>query len=343
MKISLALGPGGRTYMPPIALIQQAEALGYDTVWTAETYGADALTPLAFIAAHTKKIKLGTSIAHIDSRTPANLAMCAQTIDSMAGGGRMVLGLGLSGPQIVEGWLGRPWGKPNHRLRDTVAILRKIWNREYVEHHGKEIELPYRGPGSVGLGKPLKNIMHPAAPIPIFIGSGTPMNVRLAGEIADGLLGLHLIPRMVKPTIKLLEEGLAKRTDGKTLKDFEVKGTVGLRITDDVQAALNAEKKHIALYAGGMGAKDMNFHKDSMIARGYGEAAARVQELFLAGRPEEAQAAVPDEYVDEEYLVGPPARITERYKTWRDSGLTSISLRQGPPEAVELLAKIALA
>jgi F420-dependent oxidoreductase-like protein len=341
MKLSLGMGAGGNGFVPPMERILLAERLGYDAVWSAETYGADALTPLAYIAALTKRIKLGTSIAQIDARTPANLAMCAQTIDTMAGGGRVMLGIGTSGPQIVEGWLGRPWGKPNYRLRDTVAILRKIWGREYVEHHGREIELPYHGAGSVGLGKPLKNIMHPPAPIPIFIGAETPLNIRMAGEVADGLIIMHATPATVKNAVALVEEGLARRSDGKTLKDYEFKGNVGVRITDDVAAGLLAEKRHIALYAGGMGAESMNFHKDSMVRRGYGEAADRIQELFLAGRKDEAAAAVPDEYVDEEYLVGPPARIAERYRAWRDSGLTTLALRMGPPEVIELMAKIA--
>ncbi|MBV9996616.1 MAG: LLM class F420-dependent oxidoreductase [Caulobacteraceae bacterium] len=340
MKLSLSLGPRGRDVTPPMELILLAERLGYDAVWTAETYGADAMTPLAYIAALTKKIKLGTSIAQIDARTPANLAMCAQTIDALAGGGRMRVGIGTSGPQIVEGWLGRPWGRTNYRLRDTVAILRKIWRREYVEHHGKEIELPYRGPGSIGLGKPLKNIMHPG-PIPIYIGADTPLNVRMTGEVADGLMAMHLTPSTMKQTMATLQEGIAKRTDGMTLEKFYIRGGVGVRITDDVKAALAAEKAHIALYAGGMGARSINFHKEAMVKRGFGEAADRIQELFLAGRKEEAAAAVPDEYVDEEYLVGPQARIAERYKAWRDSGLSELAIRMAPPEVIELMAKIA--
>jgi len=341
MKLCLSMGPGGATYKIPMEKILRAEALGYDSVWTAETYGPDALTPLAYIAALTKKIKLGTGIAHIDSRTPANLAMMSMTIDMLAGGGRMILGIGVSGPQIVEGWLGRPWGRPNYRLRDTVAICRKVWRREYVEHHGKEIELPYRGPGSVGLGKPLKTFMHPLAPIPIYIGADTPLNIRMAGEVADGLLPMHLTPGRTKEVIGLLKEGFARRTDGMKWEDFAVKGGVGVRITDDVKGGLAAEKQHIALYAGGMGAKSINFHKEAMVKRGYGEAAERIQELFLAGRREEAEAAVPDEYVDEEYLIGPVERIKERWPAWRDSGMTHIGVRPGPMEVIELMAKLA--
>jgi F420-dependent oxidoreductase-like protein len=341
MKLSLAIGMVRADGTLPMDAVFQAEQLGYDAVFTSETYGSDAMTPLAYLAAATQRIKLGTSIAQVDARTPANLAMCAQTIDALAGGGRMIVGIGMSGPQIVEGWLGRPWGRPNYRLRDTVAILRKVWRREYVEHHGREIELPYQGPGSSGLGKPLKNIMHPRADIPIFIGADTPLNVRMTAEVADGLMGLHLVPAMLKDTIALVQEGLAKRNDGKTLSDFEIQGRVGVHLRDDVKTALQEPKANIALYAGGMGAEAVNFHKESMIKRGYGEAAARIQELFLEGRREEAAAAVPDEYVDEEYLIGPRGRIVERYKAWRDCGFTSLMVRLGPPETIDLMADLA--
>ncbi len=338
MRLSLAIGPWDGAQPLPIELIQKAEALDFHSVWTAEIYGADCMTPLAFIAAHTKKIKLGTSIAQLDARTPANLAMCAQTIDALAGGGRMILGLGASGPQIVEGWYGRPWGKPTRRYRDTVAILRKIFRREYVAHEGYELSLPYHGEGSSGLGKPLKNIMHPDPNLPIMIGADTPLNVRLTGEIADGWLGFHLTPGMMPHYKAQLAEGMAKRTDGMTMDKFDIKAVVGVKLADDVKAALQEPKPYIALYAGGMGAQSMNFHKEAMIKRGYGEAAARVQELFMAGRRDEATAAVPDEYVDEEWLIGPQARIKERFKPWRDSGITILNLRQTTPEIMEMMA-----
>jgi len=343
MKLGLALGPGQPEFSLPIDLIQRAETLGFDSVWTAETYGADAMTQLAYIAAHTRRIRLGTSIAQLDARTPANLAMCAQTIDRLAGQGRMMLGLGVSGPQIVEGWYGRPWGKPNTRMRDTVAILRKVWRREHVSHDGKEIALPYTGPGSIGLGKPLRTAFHGNPDIPIYLGTQTPLNVRMTGEIADGWLGFHLVPATVKRYQALLEEGLARRSDGRTLKEFEIAGTVGVIPGDDVKAALQTPKPHIALYAGGMGAKDMNFHKQAMIERGYADAAERIQELFLAGRRAEAAEAVPDEYVDEEWLVGPPARLRERFRPWRDSGITTLKIRPARGDVLEIMAALAAA
>ena len=341
MKLGLSIGYAGAKLELPIKRILRAEELGFDSVWSAETYSSDAITPLAYIAALTKKIKLGTGIAQLAARTPANLAMCAQTIDAMAGGNRMIVGLGVSGPQIVEGWYGQPWGKPNTRIRDYVAIMKKILKREGpVSHEGKEISLPYTGPGSSGLGKPLKSIMHGNPNIPILLGTATPANIRMTGEIADGWLSMHLAPDSMKKFRPLLEEGLAKRTDGKTLKDFEIRASLSVEITADVRKALDAVKPMIALYAGGMGAKDKNFHKDAMVQRGFADAAERIQELYLAGRKVEAAAAVPDEYVDDEALIGPPERIKERWKLWLDSGVTTVSFTNGSDEVVELMGKI---
>jgi F420-dependent oxidoreductase-like protein len=342
MKLSLSLGPGEADFSLPVPLIQEAERLGYHAVFVSETYGPDALTPLAYIAAHTSRIRLGTCIAQLDARTPANLAMCAQTIDRLAGGGRMILGMGVSGPQIVEGWYGRPWGKPNTRMRDYVAIIRQIFRREApVAHDGKAVALTYDGEGSIGLGKPLRSFLRGNPDLPIWLGTTTPLNVRMAGEIADGWLGFHLVPRTVKKYSAMLAEGLARRPDGRTLDQLDIHATVGVRLADDVKAMLQQPKPHIALYAGGMGAAEKNFHKDQMIERGYGEAAERIQELYLAGRKEEAAAAVPDDYVDEEWLVGPQARIAERFKAWRDSGITVLSIRKNSPEILAMMAKIA--
>ncbi|MBV9996403.1 MAG: LLM class F420-dependent oxidoreductase [Caulobacteraceae bacterium] len=344
MKLGIGIGYGEPHYQVPIERIQRAEALGYHSVWTAETYGADALSPLAFIAAHTKRIKLGTGVVQLDARTPANLAMTAQTIDAMAGGGRVMIGIGVSGPQIVEGWYGRPWGKPNPKLRDTVAIVKKILQRQGpVSHEGKAFSLPYRGEGAIGLGKPLKSILYGDPNLPILLGTTTELNVRMTAEVADGWLCGHVVPSMMKQYfLPILEQGLAKRTDGKTLKDFDIVCGVGVNMTDDVKAALQAPKQHIALFVGGMGAKEMNFHTEGMIRRGYKDAALRIQELFLAGRKQEAVEAVPDEYVDEEWLIGPPARLKERYAAWRDAGFTELTVRRSSPEAMEAMAKIAL-
>ena len=327
-----------------IDIIRRAEALGFDSVWTAEIYGVDAITPLAYIGALTSKIRLGTNIAQLAARTPANFAMCAQTVEAMAGEGRMILGLAVSGPQIVEGWYGQPWGKPNHRLRDAVAIIKKIFRREApVTHEGFEISLPYAGPGSSGLGKPLKSILHGNPDLPLYLGAGRPMNIRLAGEIADGwLTGYNKwVPGREGHYLSLIKEGLARRKDGRTLKDFPILAAATVHINPDVQAALDALKPHYALYIGGMGAREKNFHKDNMVDRGFGDAANRIQELFLAGRKKEAEQAVPDEFVDQGALVGPPERIKERYKVWADTGLTQLLLTNVNEEVVDILGKAA--
>ncbi len=343
MKLAIGLGMDPRTGQIDIARILRAEALGYDSVWTAETWGTDALSPLAYVAALTKKIRLGTGIAHVDGRTPAMTAMIAQTIDALAGGGRVMLGIGTSGPQVVEGWHGRPWGKPNYRLRDNVAIMKKIWSGQVVTHEGKEIQLPYRGPGSVGLGKPLKNAFRPLAPIPVLIGAETALNTRMTGEVADGLVTMHTVPRLMAAVRALLAEGVARRTDGKRLEDLEVLGSVTISISSDVKATMAKAKRGIALYAGGFGAKEMNFHKDAFVRRGFQAEADRIHELFLAGHREEAAAAVPDEYVDEEMLIGSPERIKERFAAWRDCGFTTLRIQASRPEAYELAAELATA
>jgi F420-dependent oxidoreductase-like protein len=338
MKLGISVGYSGANMELPIKQVLRAEELGFDSVWASETYGSDAITPLAYMAALTQKIKLGTGIAQLAARTPANLAMCAQTIDALAGGNRMIVGLGVSGPQIVEGWYGQPWGKPGARLRDYVAIMKKIWKREGpVAYEGTEISLPYTGPGATGLGKPLKSILRGNPDIPVFIGASTNPNIRLSAEIADGWLTMHLAPNSVKDYLPIIEQGLAKRTDGKILRDFVLRGTLGVYVNSDVKQALAAMKPAVALYTGGMGAKDKNFHKDSMIKRGFADAAERIQELYLAGRKEEAAAAVPDEYIDDENLIGPPERIKERWKPWIDSGLNMMTFLQPNAETLEIL------
>ncbi len=340
-KLGLEIAYSGQHMSLDMDKIKKAERLGFDTVWSAEAYGSDAFTPLAYIAGQTQRIRLGTGIAQLAARTPANCAMIAQTLDDLAGRGRVIVGLGVSGPQIVEGWYGQPWGKPMDRIRDYVAIMKKIWKREGpVSHDGPEIQLPYRGPGSSGLGKPLKSILHGNPDIPVMLGSATPAGLRLCGEIADGLLSMHLTPASLPKYIAQLEQGLAKRTDGKTLDDLEIVANLRVYITDDVKAALDTARPTIALYVGGMGAKSKNFHKEKMIERGYPEAAERIQELFLAGHKAEAEAAVPDEFLDDMSLVGPRERIAERFKAWRDSRFTQLRIVNVDDESMEYIAKV---
>jgi F420-dependent oxidoreductase-like protein len=342
MKLGLSIGYSRAHLDIPVKLVQRAEELGYDSVWTAEAYGSDAVTPLAFLAAHTKRIKLGTGIMQLAARTPANAAMSAATVDAMAGGGRFIAGLGVSGPQIVEGWYGQPWGKPYWRMRDYVAIMRKIFRREGpVSHDGREIALPYTGPGAMGIGKPLKSILHMNPDIPIYLATGNESTVKLTAEIADGWLPMGFIPGAMDEYRPWLEEGFRRAGNGKTFKDFAITASVHVEVENDVKAALAKLKPEVALYVGGMGHKTKNFHNDIMVRRGFGDAAKRIQELYLEHRKDEAIAAVPDEWVDMKSLVGPPARIRERYRAWEDCGADTLSVRSRQPEAIEVMATAA--
>jgi F420-dependent oxidoreductase-like protein len=342
MKLGLSIGYSGAHLDIPVKLVQRAEELGYDSVWTAEAYGSDAVTPLAFLAAHTSRIKLGTGIMQLAARTPANAAMCAATVDAMAGGDRFIAGLGVSGPQIVEGWYGQPWGKPYWRMRDYVTIMRKIFAREApVTHDGREIPLPYTGPGSVGLGKPLKSILHTNPRIPIYLATGSESTVKLTAEIADGWLPMGFMPDSMKEYRPWLEEGFRRAGDGKGFDSFTIHASVHVEVDDDVKGALARLKPEVALYVGGMGHRTKNFHNDIMVRRGFGDAAKRIQELYLAGDKAEAIAAVPDEWVDWKSLVGPPARIRQRYRAWEESGADSLSVRSRQPAAIEVMAEAA--
>lgn len=342
MKLGISVGYSGAQMSLPIDKILLAERLGYDSVWTAEAYGSDAITPLAYIAALTSKIRLGTGIIQVAARTPAATAMEVQTVDALAGGGRVIAGLGVSGPQIVEGWYGQPWGQPYYKLRDYMQIMKKIFAREEpVTHEGREYQLPFHGERALGIGKPLKSILHTNPDLPIWLGSGSESNVRLAAQYGDGILPLGFIPRRMPEYMAWIEEGFERAGGGKSMKDFEIQAGVSVTVTDDIAAALRRQKAGVALYVGGMGHRDMNFHKNQMIQRGYGEAAERIQELYLAGRKAEALEEVPDEYLDEGSLVGPVARIKERWPQWRDSGVTGLTINSDQPETLELMAEIA--
>lgn len=340
MKLGINIGYSGAEIHVPIDLIRRVEALGYDSIWTAEAYGSDAVTPLAYIAALTTRIKLGTAIMQIPARTPAMCAMTMSTLDALSGG-RVLVGLGLSGPQVVEGWHGVPYGKPAARTREYVEILRKIWARqEPVSYEGQEYHLPYTGPGATGLGKPLKSILH-GRQLPVYLATMGPVNIRNTAELADGWLPIWFSPARMPLFRPHLEEGFRRAGNGKSWKDFDIAAGCTVAIGNDVKALLAMQKPLLALYMGGMGAREKNFHNEMAIRYGYGDAAARIQELYLAGRKAEAAEAVPDELCDEMSLVGPVQRIRERYRAWEDAGVTTLLVQARQPEALELMAEIA--
>jgi len=343
MKLGLMLAfSSGSELNIPVRAVQLAERLGYDSVWTAETWGTDAITPLAYLAGKTERIRLGTSVIQVAARTPASTAMSMATVDAMAGGGRAIIGIGLSGPQVVEGWYGRPWGRPYWQLRDYAEIIRKILRREGpVVHEGREISLPYSGEGAMGIGKPLKSILHMNPDIPIWLGTGTDTNVRLTAEIADGWIPMNFVPGTLESYRAVIEEGFRRAGGGKSWKDFEIQGSVSVTITEDLKGAFAASKPFVALYVGGMGHPKMNFHKKRMTREGWGEAAERIQELFLAGKREEAIEAVPDEYVDEGGLYGTPVRIAQRWRAqFEGLPFTGMTLQTNQDEAIELMAEL---
>jgi F420-dependent oxidoreductase-like protein len=341
MKLGLYLGYSGARADFSIDLVKLAERLGYDSVWTSEAYGTDAITPLAWIAAQTSRIKLGTAIMQVAGRSPAMCAMQAMTVDALAGGGRMIVGLGASGPQIVEGWYGQPWGKPYWRVRDYIEIMRKVFRRDGpVTHDGREISLPYTGAGATGLGKPLRSILHPSHEIPIYLGARSDSMLRLTGELCDGILPARYVPRDMPRFRRHIEEGFQRAGNDKSWDNFAFEALASVIVTDDVRGALQTMKPTIALYVGGMGHPTVNFHKRAMAEHGYADAAARIEELFRAGRKDEAAAAVPDEFVDEQALVGSPTRIRDRFKAWADCGITALHLDTTQASAIELMAEI---
>ena len=350
MKLALGLDLyRGARLTVPVDTVRLAEGLGFHSVWTAEAYGSDALSPLAYLAALTDRIGLGTGVVQIAARTPAATAMHAMTIDALArqrtgdyeAPSRVMIGLGVSGPQIVEGWYGMPWGVPHQRLREYVAIMRSVFAREPLVNHGTEYPLPYRGPGSTGTGKALRSILHPSPGIGIWIAAGGPINTALAGEVADGLLPMGWGANGDEVFGTSLREGFARRSDPATAADFDVFGGCQVMITDDVAAALDAQRPLTAMYVGGMGSASHNYHRAAMARRGFPAEAARIQELWLAGRREEAIATVPDEYLDDGGLYGTADRIRQRWQSWITRGLSGLTIRADQHEALELVADLA--
>jgi F420-dependent oxidoreductase-like protein len=341
LRLGLNIGYWGGGPPPGAAeSVLEAERLGFDSVWTAEAYGSDALLPLAWWGAATSQIKLGTGIVQISARTPAATAMAAMTLDHLSGG-RMILGLGVSGPQVVEGWYGQPFAKPLARTREYIGILREIWARGGpVTNDGPHYPLPM--PGGTGLGKPLKSSIRPLrADIPIYLAAEGPKNIAMAGELCDGWLALFYSPYHDQFYREALDAGLSRPGAHCSSDDFEVAATVPLIVTDDVEAAADALRPMYALYFGGMGAKGTNFHANVAIRMGYEAEVEQIQELYLAGRKQDAAAAVPTKLVEQLTLIGPKDKIRRELDAWRESIVTTL-LIGGDPATLRIAAELVL-
>jgi F420-dependent oxidoreductase-like protein len=341
MTLKLGLQTGYWNAGPPVGVTEQveaAEALGFESMWTAEAYGSDALTPLAWWGAKTSEIKLGTSIVQMSARTPAATAMAALTLDHLSNG-RFILGIGASGPQVVEGWYGQDYRKPLERTREYVSILRSIWAREApVTFRGNQYSLPFDG--GTGLGKALKSTVHPLrADIPVYLGAEGPKNVALAAEICDGWLPLFFAPSQDRWYRECLSTGFAAAGGGKSITGFEVAATVQVIVDDDVERAANLIRPYLALYMGGMGAKGQNFHFDVFARMGYEDVATKVQQLYLAGDKAGAIASIPTALVEEVALVGPKEKIAEELTKWEDTCLTTLLL-SGRPSLLRDVAEL---
>ena len=333
MRLGLNLGYWGADAARVVDVARHAETLGFRSVWTAEAYGSDAVVPLAWVGAQTSRIGLGTAIMQMPARTPAMTAMTAVTLDLLSGG-RALLGLGLSGPQVAEGWHGQPYGKPLLKTREYVDIVRTIMRREApLEHHGPHYDIPYTGAGATGLGKPLKLIVHPQRQIPIYLAAIGPKNVALAVEIADGWLPVWFSPTRL--------DVYADAFAGRDLSSFDIAPTVSVVLGDDAALCRQMVKPMLALYIGGMGARDRNFYNDLACRYGYEAAAKEIQDLYLDGKKQEAAAAVPDALVDEVALCGPRERIAELVEPWKSSPVTTMVLATVQTEALDLMAELA--
>lgn len=346
MRLGLMLGYAGRRVELPLDLVKEADRLGVYAVWTAEAYGSDAVSPLAWLGAQTERIKLGTAIMQMPGRTPANAAMTAMTLNQLSHG-RFLMGLGLSGPQVVEGWHGVSYKRPLTRSREYVEIVRQIFRREdRLSYDGKLYQIPYQGADATGLGKPLKSTLEAQPDIPIYLAAIGPQNVELTAEIADGWLPIFFSPDKYDAIYKeSVETGFAKAGGGKSMADFDIAPTVSVVINDNLDICYNMLRPFLALYIGGMGAKGKNFYNDLAARYGYEAAAAEIQDLYLSGNQGAAMAKVPGDLIDEVALVGPRERVKERLIRWINSPVTTLNMTVFDVETlrtmVELLAEVA--
>lgn len=345
MKLGITIGMirGARPQLE-MELVLEAERLGYDAVWCGESYGTDAVTPIAWVLARTSRIRAGTGIMQMPARTPTCAAMTAMTLQALSGN-RFLCGVGPSGPQVVEGWHGQPYGKPIGRTREYIGIMRQILARQApLEHDGEHYQIPYRGPGASGLGKPLRSIIHGDPGLPFYTASITPGGMRLSGEIADGNLPIFMSPEGADAVVGPTLEGMAK--SGSSLAGYDIAPYTKIRLGDDLQACRDAVKPELALYIGGMGARGKNFYNDYCRRLGYPDAAVRIQDAYLDGRKGEAAAAVPDKLVDEIALVGPADRIRGRLEAWkavaREGKLGTLVLTGADAAALRVVAEAVL-
>ena len=345
LKLGLNTGFWASRAPSPAALeaVKEAERLGFDSIWTSEAYGCDVLTPLAWWGSQTEKVRLGTAIMQMSARRPTAAAMAAMTMDHLSGG-RFILGLGVSGPQVVEGWYGEPFAKPLARTREYVSIVRNaIARQEPVTSGGAHYPLPVNGrEGITGLGKPLKSTLHPLRErIPLCLGAEGPKNIALTAEIADGWLALFYSPHhdaeLYRPC---LEEGFARRD--RPHDDFEIHASIPFVVDDDVERAADMIRPRLALYFGGMGARSMNFHREVPVRMGYEAEARKIQELYMDGKKDEAAAAVPTRLVEQLALIGPADKIRHDLEAWRESSVTSLLIEPGPPERLRQAAELVL-
>ncbi len=345
MKLGLQLGYWGA--QPPQGvgeLVAAAEESGFDAIFTAEAWGSDAFTPLAWWGRETSRIKLGTSIVQMSGRTPTSIAMHLMTLDHLSNG-RVILGMGVSGPQVVEGWYGQPFGKPLARTREVVDIIRKVLAREdKVTNDGPHYPLPFAGEGSVGLGKPLKPIVHPLrADVPIWLGAEGPKNVAQTAEIADGWIPIFYTPKSAGMYQPWLDEGFARPGARRTRDDFEIAATCHLQVVknaEEKQFILDAIKPSVSLYMGGMGAQEANFHNQVFVRMGYADLAAEVQKLYLSGEKDKATALIPDELVDDMHIVGTPGEVKERVAQWEETGVTTLLLSARSADEIRSVAEL---
>jgi F420-dependent oxidoreductase-like protein len=326
--------------------VLEAERLGYVSVWGGEAWGTDAVSPAAWILARTTRIKAGTSIMQMQARTPACAAMTAMTLQALSGN-RFLLGVGASGPQVIEGWHGVPYGKPLGRTKEYIEIIRKILAREApLTYQSEHYQIPYTGPGATGLGKPLRSIVHGNPDLKIYTASITPAGLRTAGEVSDGTLPIWFSPEQADLVVQPIFDGMKKAGKPATLANFDLAPYVKISMGPDLQACRDAVRPNLALYIGGMGARSKNFYNDFAARLGYAEAAAKIQDLYLAGHKKDAEALVPDALIDEIALVGTADRIKDRLQAWKqvakDGKLTTLVLTGATVDALRVVAEAVL-